>query len=473
MYGGLCYKACPSGWVRTAVCSCERKGWKKRLWKDIERDATRVIKAAGPAMATAWSEFSRLTSSSAKRLKRLVERESQKAVKPLVKTAKQQTRRILGISMKQLNSIVTGAARNRSQTLRSIRDNSTSRAALWQKLKSQASSFRKEFSLSRIRNMRRGKPTSLALKSAAKDVFKASKRALVIQVAASVGTVLSWAAITCARKHPHGSLAYNRCFQAEAIEGFKVSSFQTLVAIAYVPIEIKIVTPISLKLAITVTALVAAATGGLGAVAIGTIVAIVSKIATSIAVMQEADRLFPYYEQHLWNRGSRLELQLRRIIFQAGKDLMHPVFRPLFREVYGKASGVIGRRPTHRPQPRSLPRTGQRCTSNNRCARGNWCHGREKRCYEMCVGTALRGGNHIPRRNRYFCNYGREGKSVQPRNIERHKIGKRCPCGRGSWCGSDGRCYETCYSTGTRGGNRIPRKNRYFCDYGRETPYHE
>ena len=39
------------------------------------------------------------------------------------------------------------------------------------------------------------------------------------------------------------------------------------------------------------------------------------------------------------------------------------------------------------------------------------------------------------------------------------------------WCNkNDNRFYEICYDTKTRYGNKIPRKNTFYCDYGKETP---
>lgn len=48
-------------------------------------------------------------------------------------------------------------------------------------------------------------------------------------------------------------------------------------------------------------------------------------------------------------------------------------------------------------------------------------------------------------------------------NIDKNKYKGEVSC-------NDNRLYEICYDTKTRYANQIPRKNKFFCDYGKETP---
>lgn len=124
----------------------------------------------------------------------------------------------------------------------------------------------------------------------------------------------------------------------------------------------------------------------------------------------------------------------------------------------------------------SSGRVGQLCMSGGRCGHRAWCNRRDNRCYEVCYGTALRGGNFIPRKNIYYCNYGSEKPSYMTASHHTRRVGKTCrshsDCQPYAWChvNLDKRCYELCYSTNKIGANRIPRKNRYYCDYRNEKP---
>ena len=311
MYGGRCYRSCPGGYVRTAVCSCEQRGWKKRYIKRAKRITKKVVKLTGKELAKKIKEFKRFSNRGARTLKRTIERKSRELARRFVHNIQGQMRRHFKRALRRLDRRTQQAVTNELNYL--LRLAKRDKARFMRRMRSNANKFRARFSNARMLRRARGAVTRRSFPKVAKSIMKNSTaQSLMIDAVLASAMVPAWAAIECSH-HRHGSAAYKRCFESKALLGTKHAVFDFLFGAAYTPIEMKIVTPASIKLAAAVTAAVALATGGIGAVGAGIIVGVSARIAISIVVMEEADKLFPYYDRYIWQADRRAQEAYRRI----------------------------------------------------------------------------------------------------------------------------------------------------------------
>jgi len=164
---------------------------------------------------------------------------------------------------------------------------------------------------------------------------------------------------------------------------------------------------------------------------------------------------------------------------------------------------------TRNGKPTSDAQPGEPCIANA-CAPGSYCsiNSETPICSEKCHNTKTRKGRQIPKRFKYFCNYGDEkpiksngylddrlpepgfacdqtAMLVIPQGKEEackggawdwltHPRKEGCHVSEGcdvdSWCNiGEMLCEENCFSTKTRNGGDIPRQ-KGWCNYGDEDP---
>tara|TARA_B100000609_G_C17221951_1_gene440769 strand:- start:1255 stop:3522 length:2268 start_codon:yes stop_codon:yes gene_type:complete len=293
-----------------------------------------------------------------------------------------------------------------------------------------------------------------------KSAGKSALGGVAMSVAGTVlGTVFVYANPFFSCKHHRSESAYKACYVKTYLSDLGDLIFDVTTSSIYTGFDLSVVTSLSVIIATQVTILLAAMSAGLGAV-MGPLVGLIVKMAIGVTTtMLLAKFAKPHFKRRLWY----------------GTSMHHP-----FKKEAERAAGqswLVAKLPSsfsaytqqllreEAKKTKDYGRVGHPCL-NKKCVGDAWCSQRENRCYETCFSTPTRSGNRIPRKNRYFCDYGRE-KPVG-------RVGGVCQrgrCAKGAWCSRrENRCYETCLDTPTRSGNRIPRKNRYFCDYGNEKP---
>ena len=341
-YLGRCYNGCPSGWTRTAVCTCERNGWKEQLWNNIKKDVEDTAKKTGQEFSKIADMVAKFVTGNAAALKELAERESNKLAHTFLKNADKLYKKALATALKEArktalahlkggsNAVIAAAKAGKNSSLKEL-------------LKKQAQAFRNQFSAQRMRALRQGVAGQANWRNFAKNAMTKAKTTLLVEASVAAASVTSWAAIECSTQHTHGSNDYWTCFQTKTLEGMKFAVFGVVFAVAYSPIDLNVVIPATLKLATAVTALVAAATGGVGAVVVGVIVAYAAKMAITEAVFQQVNRLFPYYEQHIWNQAKNdIENTIKTITAQ-------------YQQTQAAWSTAIGEAAKSRPTPAPVP----------------------------------------------------------------------------------------------------------------------
>lgn len=125
---------------------------------------------------------------------------------------------------------------------------------------------------------------------------------LATEAGVALGASFAWAGIQC--QHQDSSYqVFEACYVKEFTKAIKYALFDTLVATAYTPLELSVVTPKAVLLASAVTAMAAAAMSPLSAAFVGAIAGIVSKTAVSYAVYEVANQFFQDYEKGLWKQS--------------------------------------------------------------------------------------------------------------------------------------------------------------------------
>merc|ERR1712166_1707939 len=120
---------------------------------------------------------------------------------------------------------------------------------------------------------------------------------------------------------------------------------------------------------------------------------------------------------------------------------------------------------TRNGKPTSDAQPGEPCVANA-CAPGSYCSITSETpiCSEKCHNTKTHKGRQIPKRFKYFCNYGDE-KPIKSNGY----LDDRLP-EPGFACDQTAMlCEENCFSTKTRNGGDIPRQ-KGWCNYGDEDP---
>lgn len=320
-YGGRCYYACPSGYKRTAVCSCEKSGWHQESWNTVKKGAEDTIRKTGSAFANAYNQASRWTDSTTTQLKIAAEREAERLARQFVSQPDRKLRMALSNAIKV--AIMTAKQQIQqhwSKLTRIVLQNPNKAEALYS-LELQAKKFSAKFSRARMAERARGVMSKAALKETARSALKMTSLALLLEAGAAAGGVVAYALIEC-RNHLDAS-TYGTCFEKKAIEALHYALFDVVIAVAFAPVDLQIITPASIQLAAAVTAAVAAMTGGVGAAVTGVVIALAAKVAVTMVIMQEAEKLFPYYDNYLWKSGP------------AAKN----TFVSLFRSIGGQANG--------------------------------------------------------------------------------------------------------------------------------------
>lgn len=333
-YGGRCYYACPSGYRRTAVCSCEQSGWHQKTWDTIKQDATQTIQKTGNAFASAYDQANRWTGAAVDQLKVVVEREAEKLAQQFVYQPDRKLRVLLSNATKV--AIMTAQKKiqeNWDMLLYTARQN-RKQADMLYTFRLQAQKFSYQFSPARMAERARGLMSKNVLKLKAQSALKITSLALLLEAGAAAGGVVAYAALECTAYH--GSTRYGACFEAKALEALKYALFDVMIAVAFSPIDLQILTPAAIQLAAAVTAAVAAFTGGVGAAVTGVIIALASKIAVTMVVMQEAEKLFPYYATYMWDRQQAIKNQFVSLFRSIGAQLNQNTWRSTFR---GGAAG--------------------------------------------------------------------------------------------------------------------------------------
>lgn len=97
--------------------------------------------------------------------------------------------------------------------------------------------------------------------------------------------------------------------------------------------------------------------------------------------------------------------------------------------------------------------------------------------YEVCYDTSAKAGETISRKNTYQCDYG-TAEPLCYNSCRAKPAGQLGPNGVKTdytWKNTDGAYYETCYDAGQGSnfisGNKVPRKNTYYCDYQGRSPH--
>ncbi len=333
-YGGRCYSACPSGYRRTAVCSCEKSGWHQKTWDTIKQDTTQTIQKTGNAFANAYDQASRWTGAAVDTLKIVAEREAEKLAYQFVHQPDRKLRVLLSNATKV--AIMTAQQKiqqNWDMLLYTARQNRKQSDMLYN-FRLQAQKFSYKFSPTRMAERARGIMSKSALKASARSALKITSLALLLEAGAAAGGVVAYAALECTAYH--GSSRYGACFESKALEALKYALFDVMIAVAFSPIDLQILTPSAIQLAAAVTAAVAAFTGGVGAAVTGVIIALASKIAITMVVMQEAEKLFPYYAVHIWDRQQAVKNQFVSLFRNIGAQLNQSTWSSTFR---GSATG--------------------------------------------------------------------------------------------------------------------------------------
>lgn len=328
-YGGRCYYACPSGYKRSAVCSCEKANWHQHTWNSIKSDATRTINMTGNAFANAYNQASQWTGAAVDSLKVVVERESEKLAQQFVSQPDRKLRILLSNSIKV--AIMTAKQKiqqNWDMLLHTAKRNAN-KADMLYNFRMQGQMFSYKFSPTRMAERARGIMSKNLLKATAKSALKMTSLALLLEAGAAAGGVVAYAALECSGYH--GSSQYGTCFETKALEALKYAIFDVMIAVAFTPIDLQILTPAAIQLAAAVTAAVAAFTGGVGAAVAGVVVALASKVAVTMVVMQEAEKLFPYYSTYMWGGSVAMKNDFVSMFRSIGAQLSQREWVPLFR----------------------------------------------------------------------------------------------------------------------------------------------
>ena len=65
-------------------------------------------------------------------------------------------------------------------------------------------------------------------------------------------------------------------------------------------------------------------------------------------------------------------------------------------------------------QEQFLPEVGEQCSmgvaynESGACDQQAWCNNEDRYCYELCDDTDTRKNQEIPRKDKYWCDYGDE-----------------------------------------------------------------